>query len=288
MEEPAGLRLTEIVLMIALGAIWGASFLFMRLAVGEFGALPLIFVRVFVAGVFLAIAASLQHKQSEMFRAPLKMTVVGIVNSALPFTLFALGTQLLSAGFASVLNATAPFFGALVAVAVFRESLSKAKWIGLAIGFLGVCELVIGNRSIEGSVTGVAVCLLAALCYGLAAHFTRRQLVGVSPIAVAAASQVTATLVLFPLACMTWPETMPSVQSWCAAVALGILCTGVALAIYFYLLSAVGPTRAMSVGYLIPLFGVLWGSAFLGEQLTVSLAIGGAMILAGLFFINSK
>lgn len=283
MSEQSSLRTRDLIFMLLLGAIWGASFLFMRIAVQEFGPIPLIEVRVLFGGGFLLLVALLQGKQRELWQSPMKMAVVGATNSALPYTLFAWGLKLLSAGFGSVINATAPFFGALIGVFFLKETLSRSKWLGLAVGFLGVCVLAISNHKLEGSASGLAACLLAAFSYGIAAHFTRRKLVGVSALAIATSSQLAAALMLVPLSIAYWPEQLPSLGSWLAAAALGILCTGVALLIYFDLLHVVGATRAISVGYLIPLFGVLWGWLFLDESVTLWILLGGALILGGLF-----
>ena len=283
MNEQSSLRTRDLAYMFLLGAIWGASFLFMRIAVKEFGPIPLIEVRVLFGGAFLLIVAIIQDKQRELLQSPLKMSVVGATNSALPYTLFAWGLQLLSAGYGSVINATAPFFGALIGVLFLKEKLSPRKWAGLAVGFLGVCVLAASNRKLEGSLLGLLACLLAAFSYGIAAHYTRHQLSGVSALAIATASQLTAAIMLLPLAVFYWPAVVPSLGSWLAAAALGVLCTGVALLIYFDLLKVIGATRAISVGYLIPLFGVLWGWLFLGEAITGWILLGGALILGGLF-----
>lgn len=288
MREHSPLRPTDLVLMLMLGAIWGASFLFMRMAVGEFGPIPLILVRVLFGGVFLTMVALARNKQRELFQSPLEMAFVGATNSALPYTLFAWGLKLLSAGFGSVLNATVPFFGALVGVLFFRESLSTRKWFGLAVGFVGVFVLAASNHKLEGSALGMGACLLAAFSYGIAAHYTRRQLKGVSALAIATSSQLAAAMMLVPLAVRYWPDHAPSIRSWLAAAALGILCTGVALLIYFELLHNVGATRAISVGYLIPLFGVVWGWLFLGETITLWIVLGGALILGGLFVFTRE
>ncbi len=289
MNEPAPVRPLDIALMFLLGAIWGASFLFMRIAVKEFGPVPLIEVRVLFGGVFLLIVAVARGKQRELLQSPLKMAFVGATNSALPYTMFAWGLKLLSAGVGSVINATAPFFGALLGVFFLGEHLTSRKWVGLAIGFLGVLVLAASNHKLEGSLLGIIACLLAALLYSIAAHFTRRQLQGVSALAIATSSQLSAAILLAPLAIVYWPAQTPGMSSWLAAAALGILCTGAALLIYFDLLHNIGATRAISTGYLIPLFGVLWGWLFLSETITPWILLGAACILAGLFvFTRSR
>ncbi len=240
-------------------------------------------MRVLFGGVFLLIVAVARGKQRELLQAPLKMAFVGATNSALPYTMFAWGLKLLSAGVGSVINATAPFFGALLGVFFLGEHLTSRKWVGLAIGFLGVLVLAASNHKLEGSLLGIIACLLAALLYSIAAHFTRRQLQGVSALAIATSSQLSAAILLAPLAIVYWPAQTPGMSSWLAAAALGILCTGAALLIYFDLLHNIGATRAISTGYLIPLFGVLWGWLFLSETITPWILLGAACILTGLF-----
>ncbi len=272
--------------MLLLGAIWGGSFLFMRVAAPEFGPVPLIFVRLAIASVILFAMVTFRGQQRALFRHPVKMAFLGLTNSALPYSLFAYATLSLSAGFASILNATAPFFGAFLSVLVFREGLRRLQWIGLCIGFAGVCVLVWDKMEWTASGPSVAAGLAAALLYGVAAHFSKRQLSHVPALVVATDSQIMATLLLIPIAWWVWPEQSPSIGGWMAAGMLGSLCTGLALAIYFPLLHSIGPTRTMTVAYLIPMFGVIWGVLFLNEAVTRTLLVGGGLILCGLICVT--
>lgn len=287
MHEDRRVGLADGTLLMLLGAIWGGSFLFMRLAAPAFGPIGLIAVRVSIAGVFLVLLSIVQGVGKDLWKHPWKMLVVGLTNSAIPYCLFAYATLDMSAGFASILNATAPFFGALIAALLLKDGLSIHKWMGLAVGFLGVCILVSSQRSVEGGWKGVTACLLAACLYAVAAHYSKRQLRDVAPMAIAASSQVASTIVLLPLAIAFWPTVSPGLNPWLAAAMLGLLCTGGALAIYFQLLQRMGAMPSMTVAYLIPLFGVLWGVMFLGESLQWSLLIGGSLILVGLYTITT-
>ncbi|XZE22345.1 DMT family transporter [Pirellulaceae bacterium SH449] len=281
-------RLTEFSLMMVLGAIWGGSFLFMRMASKEFGPIALIQFRVFVASLFLSSVVLVQGRGRELLSHPVRMSIVGLSGSAVPFTLFAFGTLTLSAGLASVLNATSPFFGALIAVFYFREPLSRAKWLGLMVAFSGVCLLVSDKLQIQGGVLAVVACLIAALCYGISAHYSKKKLGDLSPLVVAAGSQIASTLWMLPLSIWFLPTETPSWQSWIAAATLGVVCTGVALVIYFYLIRAIEATRAMTIAYLIPLFGILWGAIFLHETLTYPAMAGGGFVLLGLYWFNRR
>lgn len=286
MTPPKISRLTEFLLMIVLGAIWGGSFLFMRMASKEFGPIALIQFRVLVASLFLSCVVIAQGRRRELFRFPLRMSIVGLSGSAVPFTLFAFGTLTLSAGLASVLNATSPFFGALIAVFYFREPLTRTKWLGLLVAFSGVYLLVSDKLQISGGTLAIAACLFAAFCYGVSAHYSKRKLADLSPIAVAAGSQIASSVWMLPVSLWYLPSEVPSMQSWMAAITLGVVCTGVALVIYFYLIQAVDATRAMTIAYLIPLFGILWGAIFLGETLTYMAFLGGCFVLLGLYLFN--
>lgn len=272
--------------LLLLAAIWGASFLFMRIAAPEFGPLALIALRVAIATVFLlavlrlrgglAGLAALRSRLAPLF-------VVGAFNSALPFTLFAYATLFLSAGFAAVLNASVPLFAAVLAFALWRESLSPARVAGLILGFAGVLLLVwerIGFTG-EGGGLAVAAALLASLSYGFGANYSKRHLGDVSPAVLAAGSQAVATVLLAPLALLAWPEAMPSARSWIALLALGIACTGIAYVLFFRLIAEAGPTRAVAVTYLLPLFGMLWGGLVLGEAVSADMLWACAVILFG-------
>jgi drug/metabolite transporter (DMT)-like permease len=286
MNPPKISRLTEFALMLVLGAIWGGSFLFMRMASKEFGPIALIQFRVLVASLFLSSVVIAQGRGRELFRYPVRMSIVGLSGSAIPFTLFAFGTLTLSAGLASVLNATSPFFGALIAVFYFREPLTRAKWIGLLVAFSGVYLLVSDKLQISGGTLAIAACLFAAFCYGVSAHYSKRKIGDMSPIAVAAGSQIASSIWMLPVSLWYLPSEAPSMTSWIAAITLGVVCTGVALVIYFYLIQAVDATRAMTIAYLIPLFGILWGAIFLGETLTYVALLGGCFVLLGLYLFN--
>jgi drug/metabolite transporter (DMT)-like permease len=165
-------------LLVLLGGLWGASFLFMKIASPQFGPIALIEVRVIVAAIFLSMFVSWDKGISLVRRKPLVIAVVGCINSAIPFSLFAFAALSLPAGMSAVLNATAPFFGAMVAFVWLKESMAKKRVLGLLIGFAGVVILVSNKLSIPGSQWGIGAGLLAALLYGIAAHFTKRHLGG--------------------------------------------------------------------------------------------------------------
>jgi len=269
--------------LLLLAALWGASFLFMRIAAPHFGAVPLIEVRVALAALFLLPWLAWKRSGKELRAKALPIFVIGVTNSALPFSLFAYATLSVTAGLASILNATAPLFGALVAYVWLRDKLSAVRIAGLAIGFSGVVMLVWGQASFRPGGSGYAIvgALAASLLYGISANYAKRRLAGVDPLAIATGSQVAAALVLLPPAIAWWPAQVPEASSWLAVIALAVACTGIAYILYFRLIAHVGPAKAIAVTFLAPAFGVLWGMLFLDETLTPGMVLGCAVILFG-------
>ncbi|MCF6192748.1 MAG: DMT family transporter [Kangiellaceae bacterium] len=277
--------------LIWLAAIWGASFLFMRVAVPEFGAVPLIAIRVTLAGLFLLPLVFWRNKQVELLENILPICVVGIISSAIPFTLIAYSTLYVTAGFASVLNAATPIFSALVAFVWLKQRLNRMGLVGLSVGMVGVILLVkdkIGFSNVEQSETAIAILagLVSTFAYGFGANYSKRKLTGIDPVTITAGSQLIAAIVLSPLAIYWWPAEMPSMGSWINAILLAILCTALAQIIFFRLIQNIGATNTTTVTFLIPIFGLLWGFLFLGETIPIDTIIAGGIILLGTALAN--
>lgn len=273
--------------LLLLAAIWGASFLFMRMAAPEFGAVALVAVRVGLAAAVLLPLLAWQGQLGALRRHAGPIAIVGLLNSALPFVLFTLAALAVNAGLSAIFNATTPLWTALVAWAWLHDRPAQARAVGLALGFAGVLALAAGKASLQPGEHGIspalaiAACIGAALCYGVAANFAKRHLTGVPPMALAAGSQLSAALIVAGPAWWWWPTTTPSAGAWTAAVLLAVVCSGVAYVLYFRLIAHIGPAGASSVTFLIPLFAVAWGWVVLGEPLTWGMAAGGAVILLG-------
>ena len=277
------MKTRDLVDLFVLGAIWGASFLFMRVAAPEFGAVPLITARVGIAAAFLIPVLGRRGGLDQLYRNIPRLTLLGAINSAIPFSLFAYAVLSVTAGFAAVLNSTAPLFGALVAFVWLRDRLAPARVAGLVVGFAGVLVLVWGRVALAHDGGGAAVLagLTAAVLYGIAANYVKKRLSHVDPLVIATGSLIAATVLLAPVAFVVWPDTSPSRASWISAVLLAVICTGIAYILYFRLLNRIGPSKALAVTYLIPVFGVLWGYLLLDEPVTASMLAGCAVILAG-------
>ena len=273
--------------LLLLAALWGASFLFMKLGASEFGAIALAGVRVALAAAVLLPLAAAQGLLPQLRAHWPQVLLVGLFNSALPFVAFAWAVMVITAGTSSVLNSTAPLWTALIAWWWLGDRLDRWRMLGIAIGFAGVSWLAWDKVGVKGGrdaieVTGaVLACLGATLCYGLSINYTKQRLSAVAPVALAAGSQLSATLALAVPTALAWPAQMPGTQAWAVLVALGLLCTAFAYLLYFRLIAHVGPARAITVTYLIPLFGVSWGVLLLGEPLTPGMIAAGAVILLG-------
>lgn len=274
---------SSLALLVILAALWGGSFVFMRVAVPALGPIPLAYARVALAAIALLVLAFAWRRVPPLRTRWRDFAVVGVVNSALPFSLFCYAEQHVTASTGAILNATSPFFGALAAAWWLREALTARKIAGMTLGFAGVITLVGWHPDEVTAQVGLAIaaCLAAAMCYALGSVFAKKRLSDVPSFAVACASQVTAALALMPLLPFTTlpgPVT-PAVAASVLALALGS--TALAYLIYFKLVAEAGPQKALTVTFLVPLFGVLWGSLFLGEPLTAGMATGGGLIVAG-------
>ncbi|MDR6679287.1 DMT family transporter [Pseudomonas oryzihabitans] len=281
MGQANGLRL------LLLAAIWGASFLFMRIAVPAFGAVNTAFLRVALGALGLAALLLLMRRSWRFAGKFWSAALLGVVNSGLPFLLYCLAARSLPAGYSALLNATTPLMGALIGCACFGEVLSRRKWLGVFAGFLGVALIVPrgGLDTGTGMLVGIAACLLATACYGTAGYLARRWIGdrgGLDATLVAFGSQAGATLFLLPFSLATLAmnplPAAPPMSAWLSVLAVGLLCTALAYSLYFRLLADLGPLRTLSVTFLVPPFGVLWGYLVLGETLAPNALLGALVI----------
>ncbi|NCT66538.1 MAG: EamA family transporter [Rhodanobacteraceae bacterium] len=264
--------------LVALGAIWGGSFLFMRVAAADFGPFALVEVRIVLGALILLPflwRARAQLKRGHAWR----FAVVGVLNSAIPFSLFAWGAERAPAGIGAIANSLTVLFTALVGFALYRERIGRTRALAMLVGFVGVIVLMSGKTAGDNVAAAALAGTLASLCYGFSANFTKRWLADVPPLAAVAGTLGSAAVLLAPLAALSWPATPIPQASWLSALALGMLCTGIAYAFYFRLIQRVGAARASTCTYLVPLFGVAWGWLLLGEAPTPTMLVAGTLIL---------
>lgn len=269
--------------MLLLAALWGGSFLFMRIAAPQFGAFALMALRTGIGAAVLLPFVLRAGGSIELRANAGRIAWIGLLNSALPFVMLGYAMQHLDAGFASILNATTPFWGAIVAFLWLGERLGRLGVVGLMVGFGGVLVLVGGRDGLvaDGAIVPILASLVATASYGVAATATRKQLGHVSTLVGAAGSQMFAALLLLPFALAWWPSTPPDALAWLSVALMGVLCTGLAYLLFFRLIARIGSNKTITVTFLIPAFGMLWGWLFLGETISASMLAGAATILVG-------
>lgn len=281
--------------LLLLAALWGGSFLFMRIVAPVLGAVPTAFSRVVLGALGLWVIVRLARRPLNFKGLLPAALMLGVVNSGLPFLLFSHAARALPAGYSAILNATTPLMGVLLGAAFFKERITAARLGGVVLGLTGVAVLTrAGPLALDAAaLQAVGACLLATVCYGLAGFLTRRWITergGLDSRLVALGSQIGAIGAIAPF--MAWqalqaplPLAGAEPAVWGALMALGLLCTAWAYVLYFRLVADVGPVRASTVTLLIPVFGVLWGTWFLGETLTLAHAGGGGLIALALWLV---
>jgi drug/metabolite transporter (DMT)-like permease len=277
------MKAKDLVDLILLAAVWGASFLFMRMGAPEFGVIALVQLRMLIAALFLLPVLMLRVGVSELPRNWKPLTMLGFYNSAIPFLLLTYSTLYVTAGYSSVFNATAPLWGAVVAWVWLSERLNTFGVIGVIVGFLGVAVLTGDAESLagQGSTLAVIAAVSGAFFYGIGANYARRYTRHMNSLSVATGSMLFPAILLAPLAFAWWPEQQPSLRAWGAIIAMGVASTGFAYILYFRLIANVGPAKAITVAYLIPAFAVFWGALILDETVTVLMIIGCLIIFVG-------
>ncbi|HEV3476692.1 MAG TPA: DMT family transporter [Rubrobacteraceae bacterium] len=268
--------------LLLLGALWGASYMFIRVAVPALGPFALMGLRVALAASVLALYAAFLVRDLPKFRSRWReFLIVGATNSAVPFTLIAAAEIELTASLAAILNSTTALFAAAVAAVWIGEALTMKKVFGLVMGLVGVAVLVGWDPIPLNSIVllSVGAMLAASLSYAIGGVYVKRTFAGVPPLAMAIGQQAGAAVLLLPLAAVSLPEEAPPLPAALSALALTLLSTAVAYLLYFRLIENVGPTKTLTVTFLIPIFGLLFGVVLLGEPVGVGTLVGFGIIL---------
>jgi len=287
-------NLVDLLRLLSLAAIWGASFLFMRIIAPVIGTIPTAFFRVSIAFVGLVVILALMRVDWN-FRGKLKVVMgLGLINSGIPATFYSLAAQTLPAGYSAIFNATTPLMGVLIGGLFFSEQLTVAKVSGVFLGLLGVGILTrAGPVAFDLQLLmGALACLMATTCYGFAGFLTRRWLDhqgGLDSRLSTLGSMFGATVFLLPLFGYSVishpPASWGGWNVWLSLLGLGLVCTALAYILYFRLISSIGPVKSMTVTFLIPPFGVLWGALLLDEPLGMAHLYGGLLIAAALWLV---
>ncbi|MBU1241380.1 DMT family transporter [Myxococcota bacterium] len=266
-----------------LGALWGASFLFMRVAAPQFGPLALLGIRVGLAMVVLFPVLMTSKNRPQLWRHRWDFLFMALFNMVLPFGLLAFASLRIEAGFTALLNSTTPLFAALVGVVWLGKPVGFTKIAGIAAGMAGIVVLFGDRMGFAAGGAGVSVlaALGASLCYGLSSNYHSKKMSRLVPVEATAAALLWAALIMAPITVIFWPAVMPSAVSWASVVALAVVCTAFALILYLGILNRSGVLAATSVTFLIPIFAILWGFVFLAEPLTARLFGGLPLVLLG-------
>lgn len=279
------MKRSDVIALLLLGALWGASFLFMRMGANQFGGMALAGVRAIGSAICSIPLLAKRERLAELRRHWRSVALIGLANSALPFVLFSYAAQSLPSGLSAIFDAIAPLLVAASGWLWLSEKLDAPRVGGLIIGFVGVAWLIGGTIGFghAGPSAGwaMAACVGANICYTFGAHYSHRRLREVTPLTVATGSSVAAAIMLLPFTIWMWPAQSPSTQAWMAAIGLAVACTTLAYVLFYGLMARIGSARSMTVLYLIPVFGVLWGALFLHEAITITMAGGCAVILLG-------
>ncbi|MDB3993690.1 DMT family transporter [Gammaproteobacteria bacterium] len=276
--------------LLLLSAIWGSSFLFLRIASPAFGPIFLIEMRV-LSGLLVLLPVFFVMRKYQEFKLHWKMILlVSLLNMAIPFCFFAYSALNMGAGLLSIMNATVPIFTAMVGFLYFRQRLSQLGFAGLVVGLLGVAILMSESRAESGITSDLAIpaALFASILYGIAINLAAHKLQGVSGITITTGSLFFSSAILLPLAMRSRPEVIPEGVIWLSVLTLGIVCTGFGYVLFYRLIAEIGSQRAITTTYLIPLFSIFWGSLFLGETLTVAMFLGGATVLLGVALTTGR
>jgi drug/metabolite transporter (DMT)-like permease len=281
-------RLGDFAGLVLLGALWGGSFLFIRVAVPALGPFLLVGLRVGLAAAALflyALAAGRMPKIRSRWRSFL---VLGVLNAAVPFSLISAAEIHLTASLAAILNSTTVMFTAIVAAVWLGDALTARKSIGIVLGIVGVTVLVGWDPlPLNGAVLlAVAAMLIASLSYALGATYAKRSFSGIPPLGMAIGQLGGAVALLLPLAAVSLPEEAPSFVVALCMLGLALLSTAVAYLIYFRLIENVGPTSTVTVTLLVPLFGLLFGVVLLEEPFGPGTLAGLGIILASVVLIT--
>jgi len=268
--------------LLLLSALWGGTFLLMRIATPILGPSFTVEARVLTAAIFLLFVSIYLKKEINCLKSYKHFLILGLFNSALPSFLFSYASLSLSASELSILNATSPVFGFIIGVLIGNEKINFKRVLGLFIGIFGVVVLFSDSDFSQNTNSALSILcgLFAAFCYGVATNYAKKSIT-VEPLLNAYGSMVFSSIIIFPSLFFVLPTSEPTPEVILAVLALGVLCSGIAYLLYFRLIKDVGATTALTVTFLIPIFSAFWGYLFLGETITQNIVFGMSIVLIG-------
>jgi len=282
--------LYDYVLLIALAAIWGSSFIFMRVLAPALGPVVTADMRLLIAGIALTMYLKVRNQQLNLVKNLKRYIIVGLLNSGIPFLLFSFAALYLPSSISVIINSLTPLFGVLFAILWLNEAVTAKKISGIALGIIGVI-IIRGSGNLELTfMTTVAMgaCVLATMLYGLASTYVKLHAKDIAPSAMATGSQLVAGILFLPLIYFFPIQAELTVRIALTTIAFAVFCSAIAYVIFYRLLTHFGTTKTLSVTFLIPVFGFVWGYIFLQEEITMIMIVGSLFVLSGIYFVTGK
>ncbi len=284
------MKLINIIQLIVLAAIWGASFIFMRILAPAIGPVKTADFRILIGGLVLVLYFVIKKRDLEWKKNWKVYLIIGVLNAALPFLFYAFAALYIPASYSSILNAMSPVFGVMFAAIWLKEKVTPAKVAGLVAGICGVA-FISWKGPVDMTVSAMfamAACLGAAMCYALSGVYMKLKAGGINAFYIAACSQLVGGIVIFPFNFTESVDMNLSPFIIGNILVFALLCTSFAFVVYFKLLEDVGPAKSLTVTFLIPVFGIFWGWLFLNEVITLSVITGTVLIISGTVFIVKR
>lgn len=282
--------LYDYILLISLSAIWGSSFIFMRVLAPALGPVVTADMRLLIAGLVLTVYLRLRNQRLDLLKNLKRYIIIGLLNSGIPFLLFSFAALYLPSSISVIINSLTPLFGVLFSILWLDEKITAKKISGIALGIIGVI-IIRGSGNLEltpMTTIAMAACVLATMLYGLASTYVKLYAKDIAPSAMATGSQLVAGILLLPLIYFFPTRTELTITIALTTIAFAFLCSAIAYVIFYRLLKNLGTTKALSVTFLIPVFGFIWGYFFLKEEITMIMVIGSLFVLSGIYFVTGK
>ncbi len=282
--------LFDYILLITLSAIWGGSFIFMRVLSPALGPVVTADMRLLIAGVVLTLYLRIRNQRLDLLKNLKRYIIIGLLNSGIPFLLFSFAALYLPSSISVIINSLTPLFGVLFSILWLNEKVTPKKISGIALGIVGVI-IIRGSENLELTLMttiAMAACVFATMLYGLASTYVKVHAKDIAPSAVATGSQLVAGIVFLPLIYFFPIRTELTTQIVLTTISFSVLCSAIAYVIFYRLLNNLGTTKALSVTFLIPVFGFIWGYIFLKEEITMIMIVGSLFVLSGIYFVTGK
>lgn len=282
--------LFDYVLLISLAAIWGSSFIFMRVLAPALGPVATADMRLLIAGIALTLYLRIRNQRLDLVKNLKQYIIIGLLNSGIPFLLFSFAALHLPSSISVIINSLTPLFGVLFSILWLDEKMTAKKISGIALGIIGVI-IIRGSGNLELNIMttiAMAACVLATILYGLASTYVKLHAKDIASSAVATGSQLVAGILLLPLIYFFPTRTELTITIVLTTITFALFCSAIAYVIFYRLLKNLGTTKALSVTFLIPVFGFVWGYLFLHEEITMIMIIGSLFVLSGIYFVTGK